>query len=326
MRVGLDTYTIRELELDPYQTIDYAKKLGMNGVQFGGLRGLSETLDREELLAIHQYAKSQGMYCHVSVTTANPVTSKDSFEVLKDKLTQEIRSASYAGWHELHSFMNTSNERYAHPVAWNKHVEGCIKLIHSLRPVLEEHSSRINLEPHGETTFDILKVIEEVGHDIVGVCLDTANTLVNAEDPVLAAKRVAPYTHLTHAKDGMVYFTESGLQRQGKPPGQGVVDWEQVLAVLGEYNPDLSLSIEDHKGLFQIKIYQKDWIDKNPDLTAYELAQVVKLAYQTEKKLANGEIPNVEEYEAIDYLDQMENRLQVGSQYLKGVIKKLMLD
>ncbi|AJY75900.1 sugar phosphate isomerase/epimerase family protein [Paenibacillus beijingensis] len=323
MRIGVDTFTLRELELDPYQTLDFIKKLGFDGAQFGGIRSMSPQLDVGSLKDIHEYAASQDLYAHVSVTYVNPVITGSSIDAFRLRLEEEIRAAAKAGWHELHSAINTSNERYEHAVPWEEHVRQCINVIRSLRPVLEQCGSRINLETHGETTFDVLRVIEAVGEDIVGVCLDTANTLVNAEDPVLAAKRVAPYTHMTHAKDGIVYFSQNGITRQGKPPGQGVVDWEQILPILGQYSPDLPLSIEDHKWLFEAKIFDREWMDRNPDLTAYELGQFVKLACRTEAELAEGKIQNPDEYESIPYLDQMEERLVSGLHYFRKLLAQL---
>jgi sugar phosphate isomerase/epimerase len=325
MRVGIDTFTLRELGLDPYQTLDFIKKRGFDGAQFGGIRGMSPQLDVGALIDIHQYAKSQNMYALVSVTYVNPVISELNRDDFRHNLEEEIRTAAKAGWHELHSAINTSSERYEHAIPWDEHIQQCIHVIRSLRPVLEQCGSRINLETHGETTFDVLRVIEAVGEDIVGVCLDTSNTLVNAEDPVLAAKRVAPYTHMTHAKDGIIYFSQNGITRQGKPPGQGVVDWERILPILGQYSPNLPLSIEDHKWLFEAKIFDQEWMSHNPDLTAYELGQFIKLASETEAKLAMGQIPNPDEYEAIPYLEQMEERLNSGLGYFRELLARLHL-
>lgn len=325
MRVGIDVFTIRELNLNPFEQADFVKQHGFEGLQYGGVRSLSETLDVGRLKEIHQYAKDNGLYAHVSVTTVNPVTSKLSFDDLKASLEQEIAAAAQAGWHELHSVMNVGSENYTHPVPWRRHVESAIKLINQLRPTLEKYGSRINLEPHGETTFDILHVIEATGAHLTGVCLDTANTLCNAEDPVMAARRVAPYTHLTHTKDGLVCFCDKGVLRQGKAPGMGSVDFEKVLAILGEYTPDLPLSIEDHKWLFTADIFDPAWIEHNPELTTEEMGQFVKLAWLGQQRLNAGEIPPVDEYEAIPYLEQMEERLAFGRDYLKGLLERLNL-
>ena len=325
MRVGIDVYTIRELNLNPYQVIDYLADHDFEGVQYGKIRKLSETLDTGVLRDIRAYADTKNKYTHVSVTAVNPVIFDGGFDMLKKCLEEEIAAAAAACWHELHSFINAGFERYEHPIPWSVHVDGCIQLMNALRPTLEKYGSRINLEDHGEATFDILKVIECTSPHITGVCLDTANAFVNGEDPVLAAKRVAPYTHLTHTKDGIICFTNDGIIRQGKPPGMGNVDFETILPILGEYCPHLPLSIEDHKGLFTAKIFDKDWFEKNPELSAYELGQFVKQAWITQQKISAGEIPPVADYEAASYLNEMEERLSFGRQYLNDLLHRLNL-
>lgn len=325
MRVGLDVFTIRELNLTPYQKLDFAAERGFEGVQFEHISTLSEALDAGALRAVRAYADEKGLYTHVSVSPVNPVTSPLGFDGLAQSLERQIAAAAAAGWRELHSVINCGSERYAHPVPWSRHVEGAIQLINHLRPTLEKYGARIDIETHGETTFDVLKVIECTGTHLTGVCLDTANTLCNAEDPVLAARRVAPYTHLTHTKDGLVSFCESGVIRQGKAPGMGSVDFRQVLPILGRYSPDLPLSIEDHKWLFTADIFDEEWMAKNPELTPHELAVFVRLAWEGRQRLDRGEAPPIEEYEAVPYLAQMEERLASGRDYLRALLDELGL-
>ena len=91
--------------------------------------------------------------------------------------------------------------------------------------------------------------------------------------------------------------------------------------MLGECQPQL-LSIEDHKWLFEFAIFDPWWLSLHPDLTCEELAQVVKLVWQCERRIAAGELPDPAEYEAIPYLDQMEERLHFGRDYLIGVLER----
>ena len=115
------------------------------------------------------------------------------------------------------------------------------------------------------------------------------------------------------------------MSRQGKPPGQGNVDWEMILPILGKYNPDLPLSIEDHKWIAEARIFNEEWIEKNPNLTTYELGQFIKLAWKTQQKINSGEIIPIDIYEAIPYLDEMEERIVSGQKYLRALLKKLNL-
>lgn len=63
----------------------------------------------------------------------------------------------------------------------------------------------MNIETHDEiTSFEILRLIEKVGADCVGVVFDTANGLQRGEHPVFAAKRLAPHIRQTHIKDAYV--------------------------------------------------------------------------------------------------------------------------
>ncbi|MFC5401415.1 sugar phosphate isomerase/epimerase family protein [Cohnella soli] len=320
MKIGIDSFSIWELKLDAYQSLDYVKKLGLQGIQFDGLKELAEELDVGKLKDIRDYADSLDLYVNMGVDTMNPILVKGSLDEHREKIISHIQAFAQVGWHEFRTVLCMSDENYTHPVPWKTHLDESIRFIKSLRPVLEKHGCRVNLENHGDSTFDLLRVVEAVGPDICGICLDTANTLVNGEDPVLAAKRVAPYTHMTHMKDGITFFSENGIKRQGKAPGQGVVDFAKIIPILAEYNPDLQLSIEDHKWIFEFRLYDKDWMDKNPDLTPYEIGQFIKLAWQTEQKLASGEMPKVEEYEAIPYLEQMEERLTFGLRHLEKII------
>jgi sugar phosphate isomerase/epimerase len=323
MKVGLDTFTIRELELDPFQTLEYVKAHQLEGAQFGGVRGLSAELDRGRLREVRGEADRLGLYSHVSVPTCNPHLIAGSVDEHVAGLTQEIEAAASVGWHELHSSLGGGSERYEHPVRWTQHLADSAQLVRRLGPVLRQHHSRIDLETHGDsTTFELVRLVEEVGPDVAGICLDTANVLCHAEDPVWAARRAAPYTHLTHTKDGIAFFSPRGYTRQGRAPGQGCLTWEQILPALAEYSPDLPLSIEDHKWLFEFAIFEKRWLALHPDLTTEELARVVRLVWQCETSIRTGSLEEPEKYEAIPYAAQMEDRLRVGRDYLVELLQR----
>jgi sugar phosphate isomerase/epimerase len=323
MKVGLDTFTIRELNLDPFQTLDFVVARRLEGVQFGGVRGLSPTLDRGRLREIRAQADRLGLYSHVSIPLCNPHLVAGPIEAHLAGLVEEIEAAARVGWHELHSALGGGPERYEHPVCWTQHLADSAAFIRKLGPVLRQQHSRINLETHGDvTTFELVRLVEDVGPDIAGICLDTANVLCHAEDPVWAARRAAPYTHLTHTKDGILFFSPRGYTRQGRPPGQGCLDWEHILPALAEYAPDLPLSIEDHKWLFEFAIFEKRWLALHPDLSLEELARVVRLAWQGEAAIHSGALARPEAYEAIPFTAQLEDRLGAGRDFLLALLQR----
>ena len=204
-------------------------------------------------------------------------------------------------------------------MSWVDQLADAATFIRSLSPVLRTHESRINIETHGDiTTFGVIRIIEDVGPDIAGFCLDTANLFCRCEHPTRGAGRAAPYEHMTHIKDAMIVFTDTGYRRQSLPPGRGVLDWRTILPILAEYEPNLRLSIEDHKWLFGFHVFDQHWLRLHPDLTKEEFASVMQIAWQCQKKMQAGELP-------VPYLQELEDRLSFGRDFLNDMLDKLDL-
>jgi len=73
-----------------------------------------------------------------------------------------------------------------------------------------------------------------VGSDWVGACLDTTNNLFLGEDPIYAARELAPCTFATHLKDCEV---EPGLKPQMVKPlalGRGNVPLAEIIQIVRE--------------------------------------------------------------------------------------------
>jgi hypothetical protein len=168
------------------------------------------------------------------------------------------------------------------------------------------------METHDEiTSFEILRLIEKVGEDSMGIVFDTANGLQRAEHPVFAAKRVAPYVRQTHIKDAYVGHATGGLDFQTRPVGRGIVDFAEIIPILAKANPDLNLSLEVAASVEDkprkanprqcIEINDPIWRAGHPDLTPEELEAYLGLVDTFEKLVAIGDIPDWETYEASQY-------------------------
>lgn len=322
MKVGIDTFSIRELNRDEFGQLDWIKERGFAGAQFGCLG--TEIAKMKE---IRSHADSLDLYSHVSISSPNRHLGSGSVNDVIVRMTKEIKAAAECGWHELHSTLGADSNRYRHPsVPWAKQVDDSVHMLNKLKPVLMDNHSRINLEPHFDTTtFELVEIAERVGPDVCGICLDTANVVLFGEHPLEAARRAAPYTHLTHIKDEILFFSEKGLMRQTFPPGRGSIEWEQLLPILHEYEPDLPISIEDHKWLFGAEIFEEWWHHEQQDLSRKELAMTVGLAWKEQRKIISGERCDPLEYEKIPYIDELEDRLHSGRDHLKDIIEKLNL-
>lgn len=317
MKIGVDAFTIREISTDPFVQIDFLAKHDFEGIQFDEARYLGT--DPGKLKEIRACADEKGLYTYASVDVVNyhvhGITAQENARMI----AKEIEAYSQVGWKELRTRTGGLDERGPESRA------AAVEVMKQLRPVLVEFGARINFENHGDcTTSELIRMIEEVGDDIMGINFDTANALVHAEDPILAAERALKYIHTTHAKDGILFFSPNGITRQGRPAGQGVVDWKILIKMLYDHDPDLPISIEDHKWLFEISIYDKAWIQDHPDLSTYELGQIVKKAQMGTEGIFRGLIPPPEEYEKTPFVDEMMDRLAAGRDYLKEVRKEVV--
>jgi len=327
MRVGVDTFTLCNLNLNPFQQLDFIHRFGLEGAQFGSILSLSPKRDIGELHALRERADELGLYTHVSLSVScNPHLTQLSHAELEAEIRLDIESAAACGWHELHASTGGGDERYLHPVPWPQQLSDSADFVRRLGPVLREHGSRLNIETHGDTTtFELLRLIEHAGPDIAGICLDTANVLCHCEDPVEAVKRAAPYTHLTHLKDGAISFIPTGYRRQTLPAGRGMLDWRHILPMLAASEPNLPLSIEDHKWLFDFHVFDEQWLRLHPDLTREEYAKVMSFGYQCEQRLRAGTLPNPDAYDKLPHVEELEERLASARDYLKMMIVTLNL-
>ncbi|MGO4139634.1 TIM barrel protein, partial [Rhizobium brockwellii] len=88
--------------------------------------------------------------------------------------------------------------RFRTDVTWEEPLLGIEKVLRPLAPVARANGAHMNIENHDEiTSFEILRLIEKVGADCVGVFFDTANGLQRGEHPVFAVKRLAPHIRQT---------------------------------------------------------------------------------------------------------------------------------
>ena len=73
----------------------------------------------------------------------------------------------------------------------------------------------MNFEKHGEvTTFEILRMIEHLGSDVIGITLDIGNLPVTMEGLVCALRRVALYVYRARTK--MESFTLKSTAWRGR--------------------------------------------------------------------------------------------------------------
>jgi sugar phosphate isomerase/epimerase len=321
MRVGVDGRKIpRAEEYGPFKSFNHAQEMGMEGLFFRTVLEMSPTLDHGEMREIKAHADSLGMYVESGLGKVNPYASPEAPELRAagdgDILLgfRRMLEACHAGgiaevWIGTANFKgqyrgNLSYDRFRTDVTWEEQLEASARFLKKLAPIARDLGIHMNMETHEEiTTFEVVRLVEEIGPDVLGITFDIANVTHRGEDPVAAAHRVAKYTRQTHLKDIVHEFVPDGAVRQMRPCGQGVVDYSVILPLLYEHNPNLNLTIENasNAGQTWMECFSPVWHASHKDLTTSELAEWFRLTHLYDTKTASGEWPTLAEYSSIPF-------------------------
>lgn len=130
-------------------------------------------------------------------------------------------------------------------------VRNVVTMLRRAAPVAADHGVTLAIENHIDfTSTEILQILEGVGSESLRVNFDVGNSLRLYEDPVEAARNLAPYTVATHTKDILTRRDHTGAPSErflfwpSCPAGEGLIDMLGVARELDRAGFEGSLAIE----------------------------------------------------------------------------------
>ena len=123
--------------------------------------------------------------------------------------------------------------------------EQCQKSVELAEPILRKHQMRLGIENHkGWRSAEQVAWLKHLGSEWVGVCLDFGNNVALCEDPMDTVRTLAPYTFFAHIKDVAVEEYQDGFLLSEVPFGEGLLDLEQIVAILRKTDPNMIFDLE----------------------------------------------------------------------------------
>jgi sugar phosphate isomerase/epimerase len=347
MRIGVDGLKIPEsASRGPLASVDHAHQLGMDGIFFRTAQQMSPTLDAAEFRAIRDRADELGLYVETGLGKMNPYANPETPEfraagdgdiVLGARRIMEACAAIDCRelWCSTGSYKSVYRGRWAYDrfrsdVSWVEQLEATERFVRKLAPIARDLGLHLNFETHEEiTSFEVVRLVEAVGPDVVGIVYDVGNPLQRLEHPAWTARRVAPYVRQTHVKDVSLVRVPGGLTFQSRPCGTGLVDFHTVLPIIAAVNPDLNLSIENDTPRSErtkppsrmiIEVDAPDFVAAQPDLSREELDDYLGLVEAFGKRMAAGEVVDHEQYaqQPFEYVESVAF-IQKSAGYLRQV-------
>lgn len=265
------------------QALEAAARRGLKGLLFNTLHDVSPTLDLSEMKEVKAEADRLGLRISASLGFINPAMPSRGAQVaeagggsLEKGVRRLVELAADIGVHDLFFVIGMIEDRFSKEIAWRDQMGAVARLALDCAPLLRERRARLLLKTHEEiTTQEVVGLVNRVGPDLLGVAFDPVNVVCRMEDPVEAARRVAPFTAQVHVDDAIVRFQDGGVRRFLAPFGAGAIHWDAIFALM----PDAWRWVEMHSGQFAMPVFDRDWLRAQPDILLSEFASVLAMAH-----------------------------------------------
>lgn len=169
-------------------------------------------------------------------------------EIAVEYLKQAARFAKEAGAPII-------NTHEGHKQSWTTADEDYVLIKYSIKEaskVCERRGIKIGLETHQTYSLSVGgydRILNLVDSPCIGANFDTGNAYLGGLDPVTWLEHVKTRVIHMHAKD--ISFEQSAAERGkvmgtavGCACGDGVVDWEKIVAILKSVPQDVVMSVE----------------------------------------------------------------------------------
>ena len=317
MKVGLDALTLKAVSLDPLELLELTRAHGLEGLHFSAR--LLQGHDDDYLDKLAAEAKAHGLYLELAGAGVNPGQSGRTVAEMVEEWKPLFPLARRLNAPFLNTCFGLLKERTFSAPTLAEQIELTIEVLRELSVMAADFDVMITMELHVDlTSLELVRIIEAVDSAHVRANLDTANALGLLEDPVDAARALAPYVHTTHFKDTCIYPTQEGYNWQGGAPlGRGLVDLPAVVEILYRANPNVHLNIEDSGGFIPIPMYDEAFLESFTDLTPSRMARFVRHLWRGEQQLRAGLHPRPEEGKDMDWATVIPARLQYNVDYAR---------
>jgi sugar phosphate isomerase/epimerase len=287
MKLGMDTFSLGWQGWDAFGFLEYAAKLGLDNVQFSERRFLA-SLSEDYLKSLKQRAEELGLTVEIGMMSFDKYSRRFNPELGsgEQQLIDMVRAAKHVGSPIVRCLLGGWADRLG-PVPFEQHVEECIRTLKAVAPVARDLGIRFAMENHDGVDLlarELCAVIEKVGPEVVGVCLDTGNPVYAGEDPVLSAEVLGSYVISSHVRDSRVWSVADGAMAQWVPVGQGCVDLGRIVQVLAERAPHAPINLEIITGSASGSRHipyldpESDYWKLYPNMLARDFARFIALA------------------------------------------------
>lgn len=257
MKLGLHTYSLhhwgfgqnwgvqdefRPKKITLSQLMKKAEEWELDGLHITGADIGDKSDDRLE--EIRKSAEDHGLYLEYNFSRDEEFDSR-----LTDDIGDGIRIAQKLGADLAKLSLDIHRPRPLYGSEFNPEVMRQLINVYDevieCIPLIEETGIRLALENHTDTFADeVIWLVEEIDHPLVGACVDTVNSVGVLENPKNAIEKMARYAFCNHFCDHRLDRDEFGMRFHGVALGDGDIDLESVYETIKKESPTDRITFE----------------------------------------------------------------------------------
>lgn len=252
MRLGMHTYSLyhhgvaedwagftlpwkRQISL--FTMMDYVLEMGLEGLHIDA-KALDQ-MDENYFTQVKNSALSKGLYLEFNFALkSGHYDSSVQFEIEEGL---EIAHLIGADITKIGMNLTRPGPRASskfHPMVKDQ-LEHVVQRVMKAIPLVEKTGVKLAIENHTDAFSDeVLWVLDQINHPLVGACIDTVNGIHMTEDPIMAVKNLAPRAFTNHFRDNKIVIEPWGLRFTGAAVGEGDLDMIKSYELLKQ-NPDI---------------------------------------------------------------------------------------
>jgi len=145
-----------------------------------------------------------------------------------------------------------------------------ISIIRELLPEFKSRNIRLAIENHDRLKArEFEDIIQAVGSDLVGICLDSVNSMGAGEGFETVSDILLPYTINLHVKDFVIHRVshKMGFVIEGRPAGKGMLNIRKITERLSELKRCNSAILElwtpPEGGIEETVIKEDKWAEES---------------------------------------------------------------
>lgn len=316
MRIGLTAYgTVFSMgmtpqagrpRIKPLQLLERALACGLTGAELPAV-----LLEGEDVDAVARYAQDHQLFLNLATGGYDPAKLAETLELGARLGATTVRTV--VGGAQIGGDRRLIAER------WAAFLEEVLHGLRAATRVAERVGVNLAVENHQDlASEELLWLCDSIGSSRFGITLDAGNPLATAEEPIDFFRRIGPHIKNVHLKDYWISLSDEGYRLTRSPIGQGVIDFPQLFAIIAEFCPDVTMSLE--MGALEarhIRVLADDYWPAYPPRSAAQLARVLRFVYTHTKQSADWQTP-FERHEPVEAIVAYEEQqLAESLAYLK---------